>query len=311
MDKNIVMNNSIFIVPSWSELLGYPSLGKYVNQDVTKINYDPVVFFGSVECTAKTERGLVHILFGLGYLDLKFEVQAGIDILDKRLLTGLVIPDFVYDYMAKEKDIALTNNQDIIICEDIVKIPVDISPLSDSEINAAKGIIFRNVFVPYKRTFLDLFEAIRNKDNYDIMASGHVLLSAHKEFYDELLVSEMNMKDKLAEYRKGTPGISKFTHNADKLLNAYFSYDEMKEINRILEQVKEVYASITFDENYMFSILEKASNQLSEKIGKVSYLSLNSQKKPIFASSVGFSEEYINWDGKYPRRTKADLPQPK
>ena len=93
------------MIPSWGDLLGYPTFGNYANHNISKISQDLVIFLSGTECALSTERGTLYFLFGLGYYYVKFELQSGIYITDNRQLTGLVLPDFIYDHLATSKNI--------------------------------------------------------------------------------------------------------------------------------------------------------------------------------------------------------------
>ena len=62
--SKLVPHNIFFVIPSWGNLLGYPTLGKYANHNVSKISQDLVIFLGGTECAISTERGTFYYLFG-------------------------------------------------------------------------------------------------------------------------------------------------------------------------------------------------------------------------------------------------------
>lgn len=111
MQSRLISNNMLFIIPSWGDLLGYPTLGKYVHHYVSKIQSDLILFFSCLDSTLIIEKSTefesepraLHYLFGLGYYYTKFELQSGRYITDNRQLTGLILSDFVYDHMATSK----------------------------------------------------------------------------------------------------------------------------------------------------------------------------------------------------------------
>ena len=120
-EVNLLDNYTFFVIPSWGNLLGYPTLGKYANHKVSKITQDIVIFFGGSECAVSTERGTLYYLFGIGYYYTKFELQSGSYIIDSRQLTGLILSDFVYDHLATSKNITLENDRDVIVGEKLFK----------------------------------------------------------------------------------------------------------------------------------------------------------------------------------------------
>ncbi|GAH36182.1 unnamed protein product, partial [marine sediment metagenome] len=65
-EPNILENYAFYVIPSWGQLLGYPTLGNYSHHNVSKISQDLVIFFGGVDCSVQTEKGTLYYLFGLG-----------------------------------------------------------------------------------------------------------------------------------------------------------------------------------------------------------------------------------------------------
>ena len=114
IERKLVNNNIFFVIPSWGDVLGYPTLGNYANHNISKISQDLVIFLSGAECAISTEIGTHYYLFGLGYYYVKFELQSGIYITDNRQLTGLILNDFVYDHIATSKNITLENDRDVI-----------------------------------------------------------------------------------------------------------------------------------------------------------------------------------------------------
>jgi len=152
-ENKVKPNYMLFFIPSWSELLGYPTLGNYANQKVARIISNPVIFFSGAEYSIKTELGSKYYLFGLGYHYIKFEIETGTSqlqydkyIVDNRQLTCLCLSDFVYDFMATSKNVTLENDQDVVINDFIFKVPIDLSNKSENQITFIKGVLMRNLF---------------------------------------------------------------------------------------------------------------------------------------------------------------------
>ena len=49
MESKLYPNYSLFMIPSWGDLLGYPTLGTYANHPVLKIETDAVIFFSNYD----------------------------------------------------------------------------------------------------------------------------------------------------------------------------------------------------------------------------------------------------------------------
>ena len=128
MQSRLFSNNILFIIPSWGDLLGYPTLGKYVNHYVSKIQSDLIIFFSCLDSTLIIDKSaefnskprVLHYLFGLGYYYTKFELQSGRYITDSRQLTGLILSDFVYDHMTTSKNITLEDDPDVIFANKLI-----------------------------------------------------------------------------------------------------------------------------------------------------------------------------------------------
>ena len=71
LENKLFPSNSLFMIPSWSALLGYPTLGMYAHHQVSSIISDPVIFFTGYDYSIEIERGTLYYLFGLGYYFLK------------------------------------------------------------------------------------------------------------------------------------------------------------------------------------------------------------------------------------------------
>ncbi len=291
----LIPNNMIFIIPSWGNLLGLPSKGRYVNQEVTKILTDIVIFFAGSECAVETEKGTVYFIFGLGYYYTKFEVQhkselsKGSYITDSRNLTTLVLSDFVYDQLAKSQKITLEDDRDVIIADDVIKIPTDLSFKTENLQTFIKGAIMRNVFIPNKEIILNFMKEILNPDNFDL-GRGHFILSANRDNYNKILVSE-NLKEFLPSgYTSATAGISEITGGADELISKTLSPLELDKIKASILQLKQIYSTLKFDPIYPYSILENASTVLKSETIPIS-MREGTKKGVLQKESVLFSAE--------------------
>ena len=176
---DLIKNNIFLVIPSWGKLLGYPTLGTYANHNVVKISEDLVVFFGGMERLVHTPKGLVYYLLGLGYYYTKFEIQTGRYITDSRFLTGLMLSDFVYDRLATSKDLTLQNEPEVVVAEDVVKVPIDVSLKLPNKKTFIQGTLMRNLFIPYKDVILEFLEKIKDPKSFQIRKMNHMFLSTH------------------------------------------------------------------------------------------------------------------------------------
>ena len=288
MENKLYPNNSLFLIPSWGDLLGYPTLGTYVHHPVSKIVSDTVIFLSGYDYSIETTKGTIHYLFGLGYYFLKFELESGKYVTDNRILTGLALSDFVYDHMATSANITLEEDRDVIIAEKVIKIPLELSSKSENHLTFIKGALMRNIFIPNKDIFLEMMETIRKDDSYQILNKGHKILSSHWDLYNQLLVS-----DKMRAYLDSpslnpTAGLAEINFKADGLLHD------------------------TISSMYLFSIIEKASQMLNTGIAPVSSIQRDSTptktaKNSIFASAEERAFEFISWPMQFKRNAKKEV----
>jgi len=313
MENKLFPNNSLFVIPSWSDLLGHPTLGTYVHHPVSKIVSDTVIFLSGYDYSIETAKGTLHYLFGLGYYFLKFELESGKYITDNRILTGLVLSDFVYDHMATSGNITLEEDREVIIAEKVVKIPVDLSYKSENHLTFIKGALMRNIFIPNKDIFLEMMERIRKDDSYQIAKDGHMLLSTHWDFYNQILVSEKLRGNPDTSYLNSAAGLDGIVFAADQHLQETISHVNLSIIEGNINSLKNIYSNLEFDPMYLFSIIEKASTMLSSGIPQISSKQSDSAttkttKKSIFASAEERLYAFISWPMQFKRKAKKESP---
>lgn len=308
--RKLIQNNVFFVIPSWSALLGYPTLGKYVHHNVSKIAQDLVIFFGTHECAVSTEKGILYFLFGLGYYYTKFELQTGNYIIDNRQLTGLVLSDFVYDHLATSKNITLENDKEVIVNEYLFKLPLDLSHKSETQKAFIQGILMRNLFIPYKDIFLELMELLQKPDSFQIDNYGHMFLSTHWDYYNKLLISNIMNPSIKSNYLHSTAGLNEVSLGADHLLNTYFSQEEYQELNQFLKKMKELLSNLDFDPMYLFSIIENAFPLLKSYELYSPNLSISSEKRTkefLLLSAEPYINSFAPWPIHFQRKTKKEL----
>ena len=313
LENKLYPSNSLFMIPSWGDLLGYPTLGMYAHHQVSRIVSDPVIFLTGYDYSIEIERGTLHYLFGLGYYFLKFELESGKYITDNRILTGLILSDFVYDHMATSVNITLEDDHDVIIAEKVIKVPVDLSYKSENHKTFIKGALMRNIFIPNKDVFLEMMDIIRNEDSYQIVKDGHMLLSTHWDFYNQILVSEKMRGKSEDSYLHSVAGLNGFIFAADQHLQDTISLDNLSIIQSNISSLKNVYSNLEFDPMYLFSILEKASTlispggpQIAEK--QRDSTSTKSSKQSIFTSAEDRMFSFTSWPIQYKRKAKKEPP---
>ncbi|KKK42056.1 MAG: hypothetical protein Lokiarch_37830 [Candidatus Lokiarchaeum sp. GC14_75] len=311
MENKLFLNNSLFMIPSWGDLLGYPTLGMYAHHQVSRIVSDPVIFLTGYDYSIEIERGTLHYLFGLGSYFLKFELESGKYITDNRILTGLILSDFAYDHMATSANVTLEDDEDVIIAEKVIKVPIDLSYKSENHKTFIKGVLMRNIFIPHKDIFLEMMETIRNGDSYQIAKDGHKLLSTHWNFYNQILVSDKMKEKSDLSYLDSAAGLNGIVFAADQQLKEILSPVNLTIIESKINSLKSIYSNLEFDPMYLFSILENASSMLSSDIARISpqqrkLTKKKSSKHSIFASAEDRSYAFASWPIQYKRKVKTE-----
>jgi len=311
----LVNNNMLFVIPSWGDLLGYPTLGKYANHYVSKIDSDLVIFFAGIECTLPIKRASenrwLHYLFGLGYYYSKFELKSGRYITDGRQLTGLILADFVYDYLASLRNITLDQDRDVIIADRLIKVPIDLSYKSNTEKSFIQGVLMRNVFIPYKDIFLEVMETIQNKESYQL-ENGHMILSTYWDFYNSILISTKMNENLKSTYLNPTAGLNNISLGVDQHLKNIFSASELKKIEKKISSLRDNFSTLAYDPMYLFSILENASRVLisepslafKERFIKTTKIM---PKESIFFSAENRMNSHFYWSPQFKRNTREEL----
>jgi hypothetical protein len=310
LENKLFPNNSLFIIPSWGNLLGYPTLGSYVHHPVSKIESDIVIFFSGYDYSFETTKGTLYYLFGLGYHFLKFELESGKYVTDNRILTGLILPDFAYDHMATSSNITLENDPDVIIAEKVIKVPINLSHKPENHLTFIKGALMRNVFIPNKDTFLEMLNKIRQVDSYQVSSDGHKLLSSHWDSFDQILVSDKMRSKTNSPYLNLTAGIEGINFNADEILHETLSSDNLSIIEDNIKILKDTYSNLEFDPMYLFSLIEKASLMLGPATSitskQIDNLTKTTHKNSIFASAEEHIFEFKSWPSEFPRKLKEE-----
>ncbi len=307
-EPSILESFDLFVIPSWGHLLGYPTLGNYSHQDVLKISQDFVIFFSAAECAVETEKGTLYYLFGLGYYYTKFELQNGKYITDNRQLTGLILSDFVYDYLSCSKNVNLEDDRDIIVSENLFKLPIDLSFKSENKRTFIQGTLMRNLFIPYKNIILEFMETLRSPLSFQIQKTGPILLSTYWDSYNDILITP----EMYHEMKNSTAGINEIIPDSLRHLKKYFSIQNLKYIEELLLKLKRVYSTIDFDPMYLISILINAALKLGKEINlssiqKVEKAQKRMPKESIFLSAEPRMNSFVEWPEKFRRRTKDEI----
>ena len=311
-EPNILESYSFLVIPSWGHLLGYPTLGQYSNHNVSNISHDLVIFFSGADCSVQTDEGTLYYLFGLGYYYIQFGLQSGRYITDNRQLTGLVLSDFVYDYLSTLKNVTLENDRDVIVSENLFMLPIDLSFKSETKRTFIQGTLMRNLFIPYKDIIVEFMETLRNPQSFQVDKTGPILLSTHRDSYNQILISSEMDYEMKTNFLSPTAGLNGITFDSKKHLEQNFSHQNLQYIEELVLNLKRVYSTIDYDPMYLFSILVNAALRFRSEISssnnqKVERSNKKMPKESIFLSAEARMHSFVNWPEIFKRRTKDEL----
>ncbi len=189
--------DQILFIPSWSKLLGTNFTGFYLNQPVSKITQDNVVFLPDIALTGfeETTGEPFFLITGLGLYWVKFELGAGSIVTDYRELTGILLPLDLYE-KAQDESGSVLDSETIRMTEYMVSIPFSIIMAKKTTQMYLRGVLARNVFHPYKECFDQLLASCRDPNSFKrneglkILSGG---LSSERPLYANELLTEKHL----------------------------------------------------------------------------------------------------------------------
>ncbi|MCH8906879.1 MAG: hypothetical protein IH840_07300, partial [Candidatus Heimdallarchaeota archaeon] len=181
--------NSILIIPSWGNVLGYKTKGFYLNRPVLEVKKDTIVMLSHDIIEVKDKFGNdFAVLTGPGIFFTEFSLDQGSHITNHREINMIIIPNELLSKMLDAPPI-FTSSIKATMNELISIIPFSLIEEAETVQALLRGVISRNIFHPNKAA-LDVFlEEIKSPRTYH-PNDGFKILSAHKEFFNRLLLSQ-------------------------------------------------------------------------------------------------------------------------
>lgn len=313
LSKRTYPDLKLIIIPSWGKLLGYPTLGKYKNQKITNISSDPVIFLSNYESSITEINETRHYLFGIGFYYTKFQIGDEKYIIDYRHLTGLCLSDFVHQYMLESEDISLINNRDFILKESIYKFPLEFSTnLPTNQKSFVKGILTREIFIPYKEILTKFTELLQNDPYFQFNSSHHQLLLATHDYYNTFYISNKSSPEHQKAYLQSTAGITHLATGADFILQKQFNPEELELIHSQILELESSFRKKEYIPTDPLSFFEAAAQEIRTSFSQskieasapntASILTRADLKPGIFVTSPEYSDS-IPWASDHPRKT--------
>lgn len=215
-DKDL---NSLLIIPSWSEVIGYKTKGFYLNKPVLDLASDAIVMLSYDILTVEDRYGdVLGLLTGPGILFTKFSISPGSYVINAREINMILLPIIELQKLLEAPPI-FKSDIDITMNELISILPFNLIEEGFTKQAVVRGVMSRNVFHPNKDAFNTFLEYIESRDTVD-PKGGFKILSAHKDYFNRLLLTEEPKKGSGdASFDISSAGIAAILQNGQKLLD--------------------------------------------------------------------------------------------
>ncbi|MFX0086240.1 MAG: hypothetical protein ACFFAU_11210 [Candidatus Hodarchaeota archaeon] len=224
--------DQILFIPSWRKLIDSNFNGFYLNQPVTKIHQDTIVFLPDIALTGfeETTGESFFLITGLGIYWVKFELGAGSLVTDYREITGIVLPLDLYE-KAQDEAGSVLSSEKIRMTEYMTSIPFSIILEKQSTQMYLRGVLARNVFLPNKECFDQIIESCIDPNSFK-KDEGLKILSGGLSTQIPLYTNELLTEKELSGYSNLIAGIKNIQPKLHKILanlqletteNAFFS----------------------------------------------------------------------------------------
>ncbi|MHA1730986.1 MAG: hypothetical protein ACTSU5_03540 [Promethearchaeota archaeon] len=245
-------SNLLLVLPSWRRVVG-GSPGTYLNEPVTDVQLDPVVFLTSSEAAFETPSGVVYLAFGTGYYYVKFSTGGGAYVVDGFPLTGLALADFAHDRVASSPAVALDGDPEVVVSEAVVRVPLDLAArASPTRLSLVRGVLAGHLFTAHKSALLALLDAARDGMAYGALGGRHSLLCAFRGAFNELLVSGVDPPGPTVGVGGARPGALEF-------LGRHLDQKALLEVAGGIEALRARLAAADSDRGDLFSLFGRAS----------------------------------------------------
>lgn len=180
--------NSILIIPSWSKVIGYQTKGFYLNKPVLEVKKDTIIMLSYDILDVKDKYGTEYaILAGPGIFYTEFNLDQGAFVTNFREINMILLPLNMLDQLLSAPQI-FESKIDATINELISIIPFSLIEEVHTVQALLRGVISRNIFMPNKNAVDQFMKQIENPSSYH-PKDGVKMLSAHKEYFNRLLLS--------------------------------------------------------------------------------------------------------------------------
>ena len=235
---------SIMLIPSWSELIGAQFKGIYAGKAVSSIHKDTIVMLTDLRADFQEITGEELILVtGPGIYFVEFTVGRHL-VRDHREISSILLPKAVVDRMWDAPSIFRGENMNITLNELVATIPFDIILRTTYEQAFIRGVLARNIFLPYREVFDLLSETCGSLNSY-APEEGLKCLSANPLWFNRLLVQDkFTRSSRYSTYTQLTAGLSNIQPELDRFLSDIFDDTHVTNLFDRITTLKQNYTEI-------------------------------------------------------------------
>lgn len=211
--------NSLLLLPSWSNIIGYKTKGFYLNRPVLELKKDTIVMLSYDILTVEDKYGTeLALLAGPGIFFTEFSVPPGSFVTNYREINLVLLPMLELRKILSaspifESDIEATVNELISI------LPFNLIEEAYTKQALLRGVISRNIFHPNKAAFDTFMDHMAKPESVD-PNEGFKILSAHPEYFNRLLLTQKPEKAKGdASINLTSAGIASILTNGQEILD--------------------------------------------------------------------------------------------
>lgn len=236
---------SILLIPSWSELINAKFKGVYAGKAVSSLKKDAIIMLTDLRAGFSEITGEELVLItGPGIYFTEFTIETRMLVRDHRELSAILLPKSVVDRMWDAPSIFRGENMNITLNELVATIPFDIILRTTSEQTFLRGILARNIFLPYREIFDLLYETCSSINSYP-PEEGLKCLSASPLWFNRLLVQgNFTSSPRYSSYMQLTAGLSNIQPVLDRFLSDIFEEDDISQLFERITTLKQNYTEI-------------------------------------------------------------------
>ncbi|MFX0185027.1 MAG: hypothetical protein ACFE95_18240 [Candidatus Hodarchaeota archaeon] len=239
----------IIFIPSWNKLIqtDIDFKGFYLNEPVLEIINDNIVFLPEFMVTGFEEtRGDPFVFFcGVGIYYVKFRLRPGEIIDDYREITGIVLPIPIYEKAQDLSRSLVQSQEELLMTEYMTTIPFSLMLAEQTKQMFLRGVIARNIYHPYKESFIKLVEVCDDPNSFK-EGEGLKVLSGGLSQSIPVFENELLTEIELDPFSRHIAGIKNIQPKLSKIISDLQIEGLRKPIFKKIGQLKKDFIKIGY-----------------------------------------------------------------